>query len=628
MGSFFLILILALFTQNSLSYKYDVVSRTNEGNLNRNLFGTIAHEEYQNNASSLPYDTCQVIFLSMINETTVGVWMIPDSCYHCVFQQLLPDLPPNQPVPVNLTTTFPLHFEVRELMQQGNWSSVLDFTYWFDEHGMYTVVIQKSENHTYVQHMSVDSNPRNAYIPILVAFFIFVGMSIVFILGNLVVNKIMQDQAKSSQKRASMHTSTTAVAINVGGEKQEKGGSNKPLKGGRVNSLDTFRGICLMIMIFVNYGGGGYWFFNHSYWNGLTVADLVFPWFIFIMGVAVPISFAGLEKRGTSKYEIFYKIFRRSCILFALGLLVNNCWDLDHCRIPGVLQRFGITYLFTSLLVAFIPAAKSRPKEKEDYEPLLEQKPGRLDDFRPYLLQWLVSLLLPFVWLTVTFALSVPGCGAGYLGPGGIGDYGDYTNCTGGAAGYIDKIALGLNHIYHGPTCKYPYNCGPYDPEGILGCLTSIFLCWLGVQTGRVILVHKRHLTRITRLTVLGIVWGLIGLILCEARQNGGWIPINKNMWSLSFVLVMAGTGNLFLVICYIFVDVLKVWSGAPFIYPGMNSIMIYTGSELMSKIFPFSFKIADPVQHAYVLLSNLVGVSCWVILAFYAYVCKFFINI
>jgi len=626
MGSYFLILILTIFTKNAISLNYDVTTEK-EWSSNGELFGGITHSTYQNNASSLPYDTCQVIFLSMINETTVGVWMIPESCYHCVFQQLLPDLPPNEPVPVNLSTTFPLRFEIREMMHPSNWSVVLNFTYWFDEHGIYTVVIQKSENHTYVQHMSVDSNPTNAFIPILISFFVFVGLAIVFIAGNLIVRKIMQEQAKSSQKRASLHASANAVAINVG-DKSEKGGSNKPMKGGRVDSLDTFRGICLMVMIFVNYGGGYYWFFNHSYWNGLTVADLVFPWFIFIMGIAIPLSFAGLEKRGTSKYEIFYKILRRSVILFGLGLLVNNCFDLDNCRIPGVLQRFGVTYFFTSLIVSFIPATKSRPKEKEDYEPLLEQKPNQLDDFRPYLLQWLFALLLPFIWLTITFAMDVPGCGAGYLGPGGIGDYGLFQNCTGGAAGYIDKITLGMHHIYHGPTCLEPYQCGAYDPEGILGCLTSIFLCWLGVQTGRVLLVHKRHITRITRWTVLGIVWGVIGLILCEAKQNGGWIPINKNMWSLSFILVMAGTGNLFLVICYIFVDVLKIWNGAPFIYPGMNSIMIYTGSELLEKIFPFSFKLVDPVQHSWKLFSNLIGVSCWVAVAFYAYVCKFFVNI
>lgn len=85
----------------------------------------------------------------------------------------------------------------------------------------------------------------------------------------------------------------------------------------------------------VNYGGGGYWFFAHSIWNGLTVADLVFPWFIWIMGTSMALSFKNIKSESLT--NILRKIFRRAIILFALGLFLNNGYDLEHWRILGVL---------------------------------------------------------------------------------------------------------------------------------------------------------------------------------------------------------------------------------------------------------------------------------------------------
>jgi heparan-alpha-glucosaminide N-acetyltransferase len=88
-------------------------------------------------------------------------------------------------------------------------------------------------------------------------------------------------------------------------------------------------------MIFVNYGGGGYYFFAHSIWNGLTVADLVFPWFIFIMGSAMSLSFDGLLKKKVSRLFLLRKAVRRSIILFGLGLFMNDGYYINQWRIPG-----------------------------------------------------------------------------------------------------------------------------------------------------------------------------------------------------------------------------------------------------------------------------------------------------
>jgi len=213
------------------------------------------------------------------------------------------------------------------------------------------------------------------------------------------------------------------------------------------------------------------------------------------------------------------------------------------------------------------------------------------------------------------------------MGPGGkLGDYGLYVNCTGGIARYIDTKVFGWNHIYTTPTCQPIYLTEYYDPEGILGNLTSIFLCFCGVQVGRILLFHKDHINRLVRWGIWGILLGGIGTALCWARQEGGWIPINKNLWSLSFVLVMGGTGNLVLSFCYLLIDILDFWNGAPFLYIGMNSILIYVGSELLGNIFPFNFNSAP--THFLRLTRSLLGMTVWLLISFYLYLHKFFVNI
>ena len=107
----------------------------------------------------------------------------------------------------------------------------------------------------------------------------------------------------------------------------------------RVKSLDAFRGLSITIMVFVNYGGGSYYFFNHSPWNGLTVADLVFPWFIWIMGVSLAISTQSQLRNSLPRQRLVLRVVKRSLILVCLGLIINSSQpsDLRTLRLPGVL---------------------------------------------------------------------------------------------------------------------------------------------------------------------------------------------------------------------------------------------------------------------------------------------------
>lgn len=173
----------------------------------------------------------------------------------------------------------------------------------------------------------------------------------------------------------------------------------------RLRSLDTFRGFSLCVMIFVNYGGGGYWFFEHSTWNGLTVADLVFPWFVWIMGVSMVYSFRG--RAADSKISLYYQIVRRSVILFGLGVLfINNCYDLSTCRVPGVLQRFAITY-FVCASIEFVFLFVYKLKWLEKLGKLL---PNLVADLYYSSFQWIIMLILEMIWLIVTLGVELEGC--------------------------------------------------------------------------------------------------------------------------------------------------------------------------------------------------------------------------
>ena len=212
----------------------------------------------------------------------------------------------------------------------------------------------------------------------------------------------------------------------------------------RVKSLDAFRGLSITVMIFVNYGGGSYYFFNHSPWNGLTVADLVFPWFIFIMGVSLVISTQSQLRNSVPRRKLVLRVIKRSAILIFLGLIINSKsgppTDLRSLRLPGVLQRFGLTYLVVGLTEGLL-----LPRQYPEVS-------SPVQDLTSSPCQWLVAASCLTLHSLITFLLPVPDCPTGYLGPGGLADHGAHYNCTGGAGAAVDRAVFGLKHIYQRPT--------------------------------------------------------------------------------------------------------------------------------------------------------------------------------
>lgn len=308
------------------------------------------------------------------------------------------------------------------------------------------------------------------------------------------------------------------------------------MTGRRLRSLDLLRGLAVALMIIVNNPGNWltvYPQLQHSAWNGWTLADLVFPFFIVIMGVALPFSLDRGRLAHVPPGVVHRRIVARAAVLIAIGVLLNAVIAWPHvldARLPGVLQRIGITYAFAALAVVHLPARRQLG---------------------------LAALLVVAHWVLF---LVVPG---GVMAGGGVppGD---------NLAVWIDRAVFG-SHLLS-PTG---------DPEGLLGVLPSVATALAGAVAGHWIQVASDHKPVMLRLSVAGVL--LVGLGLAWSLV---W-PINKNLWSGSFAVFATGVALLMLVFCYLIVDVPSGearWT-APLQWLGTNALGIYIGSEFIGHL-------------------------------------------
>ncbi|XP_061535010.1 heparan-alpha-glucosaminide N-acetyltransferase isoform X2 [Phycodurus eques] len=568
-------------------------------------------------------------FFRVINEldTEVAVYWVSQWCYQCLHQQLgvVPAMSsPGQPRSEEFIVS-----TQHEITLQVNSTSVIQelctVPFHFGEQGNYSLWLKNTNNSVVNCSIVTDADPVNSYIPILVAFLVFAGLGLLSALGRAI---LALDLVRGALCRI---TGTMETERLINSELGSPGRTVRPVTDNilppppspskRLRSLDTFRGISLIIMVFVNYGGGRYWFFRHESWNGLTVADLVFPWFVFIMGTSIALSINSMLRSGSSRTSLLKKVVWRSLQLFLIGILVinpNYCQGFlswDNLRIPGVLQRLAWSYLVVACLDLLVARGHLDILPTDAWW-------SSCIDVLLYWPAWIFVLLLEILWLCLTFLLPVPGCPTGYLGPGGIGDMGAYANCTGGAAGLVDRWLLGENHIYQTPSARVLYATHmPFDPEGVLGSINSIVMAFLGLQAGKIILHYRDlHSSIISRFLIWGLVLGVISAGLTKCSGDQGFIPVNKNLWSLSYVTTLACFAYVLLVLVYYTIDVKKWWSGAPFFYPGMNSILVYVGHEVFEDYFPFRWCMVNTQSHAEHLTQNLVAVSCWVLISYVLY--------
>ena len=314
----------------------------------------------------------------------------------------------------------------------------------------------------------------------------------------------------------------------------------------RLTSLDLFRGVTIAAMILVNNPGNehAYWPLEHAQWNGWTPTDLIFPFFLFIVGVSLVFSSESRLSRGDSRAVLLRHAIRRGVIIFAIGLALNCTrilfsWSSSSgLRIPGVLQRIGICYLAASILFLYV-----KPKARALV---------------------VVGLLVGY-WILMRFVpvpgLGVPGRDMPFLHP-------DANLCA-----YLDR-----KFLLWGSTRLYEHT---RDPEGLLSTLPAIATALLGVFTGEWLRSKRTPQSK-----ALGtFAFGVVGLVLGEIW--GVWFPINKKLWTSSYVLFAAGFALVCLALCYWATDIRR-WRGAwtkPFLIFGRNSITVYTIAWLFAEL-------------------------------------------
>ncbi|KAK2364192.1 heparan-alpha-glucosaminide N-acetyltransferase [Trifolium repens] len=364
----------------------------------------------------------------------------------------------------------------------------------------------------------------------------------------------------------------------------------------RVATLDAFRGLTIVIMILVDKVGGVYPRIDHAPWDGCTLADFVMPFFLFIVGVAIALA---LKKIHKIKYAV-KKIMLRTLKLLFWGILLQGGYshalddelsygvNMKFIRWCGILQRIALVYFVVALIETF--TTKLRPTTLT---------PGRIAIFTAYKWQWFGGFVAFLIYMITIFTLYVPDwsfvdhangdepkrytviCGTrGHIGPA----------CN--AVGYVDRQVWGVNHFYSHPVWRHMKECtfsspgegplredapswchAPYEPEGLLSSISAILSGTIGIHYGHVLIHFKGHLDRLKQWVSMGFVLLTIAIILHFTNA----IPINKQLYSISYVCFTAGVAGIVFSGLYILID---VWGfRTPFLFLewiGMNSMLVF----------------------------------------------------
>jgi predicted acyltransferase len=303
----------------------------------------------------------------------------------------------------------------------------------------------------------------------------------------------------------------------------------------RLRSLDVFRGLTVAAMVIVNNPGDWatvYWPLLHAEWHGWTPTDLIFPFFLFIVGVSLALS---------ARPVTAATIVRRGAIIWGLGLFLAGFpfFRLATIRIPGVLARIAWCYVAAALVARGVSGDRRRAQKVAVVVAVL------------LIGYWVLLAVVPF--------------------PGGVA--GDLT-AAGNIGAWLDRELFG-RHVWRG---------GPYDPEGLLSTIPAIGTTLLGVLAGWLI-----RDTSSPRAIVRGLLsWGLAGVIAGLALSV--WLPINKALWTSSYALFTAGMASAALAVCHWVLDATpgERWRRAsePFVALGRNAILLFVLSGLIAKIF------------------------------------------
>jgi predicted acyltransferase len=346
------------------------------------------------------------------------------------------------------------------------------------------------------------------------------------------------------ESQAGVREEEEAARVRAGGAHGGDGLSLLPAAA-RLRSLDVFRGMTVAGMILVNNPGTWgaiYGPLKHAEWHGWTPTDLVFPFFLFIVGVSIALALSRRAESAGSKRDLYVKIVRRSAIIFGLGLFLtafpfwnfttNTFIDLSTLRLAGVLNRIAVCYLFAALIFL-----------KTDWRKQA----------------YIFAGLLVAYWAILTF-IPAPGFAAGDLSK------------EGSIASHLDRVVLS-KHMWSGGR-------GVYEPEGILSTLGALATTFAGVLTGHLLRSRRTDAEKVSAMFVAGAA-----CIVAGWAWNY-WLPVNKPLWTSSYVLFTAGMGLQLLAVCYWLIDVKghRRWS-VPFAVYGTNALAVFFLTGICAKL-------------------------------------------
>ncbi|XP_042046290.1 heparan-alpha-glucosaminide N-acetyltransferase isoform X1 [Salvia splendens] len=379
--------------------------------------------------------------------------------------------------------------------------------------------------------------------------------------------------------------------------------------------------IGVQLMILVDDAGEEWPVIGHAPWNGCNLADFVMPFFLFIVGMAIALALKRIQGRA----ETIRKIIFRTIKLLFWGLLLQGGYshapdkltygvDMKMIRWCGILQRIALAYL----VVAFVEIL-TRCSVPKDLSPA-----GKLSVFKLYIWHWIFAACVLSVYLAVLYGIYVPDWHFRVQNTDSP-DFGKVLTvacsvrgkldppCN--AVGYIDRKVIGINHMYPHPAWKRSKACtmssphegpfrsdapswcwAPFEPEGILSSISAILSTIIGLHFGHVLVHIKEHRSRLQHWAVPGLGLVVIGITLhftngmyvsniilfCISNflmniYDGAAIPLNKQLYTLSYVCVTSGAAALVFSALYIMVDIWNIrFLFLPLEWIGMNAMLVY----------------------------------------------------
>ncbi|KAH6768642.1 hypothetical protein C2S51_013978 [Perilla frutescens var. frutescens] len=367
----------------------------------------------------------------------------------------------------------------------------------------------------------------------------------------------------------------------------------------RLASLDVFRGLCVFLMMLVDYAGSIFPVIAHVPWNGLHLAEFVMPFFLFVAGISVAIVYTKVSDR----VEATWKALLRALKLFLLGVFLQGGYfhgttsltygvDIENIRLFGILQRIAIGYAVAALCEIWLPCQRWRG---EGLRRIYNWQCNEIIEMRITVYFFLFSSYLPKINSVKT---QVQCSVRGDLGPA----------CN--SAGMIDRDILGIDHLYTKPVYRNLKECNissdgqvpqtspswchaPFDPEGILSSLTAAATCIIGLQYGHILIQLQNHKERLWNWAIFSVSLMCLGLLLALVGM-----PLNKSLYTISYLMVTSATAGLTFCLLYALVDVYG-WKRLTFAleWMGKHSLSIFiliTSNIIIILVQGFYLKSAD----------------------------------